>query len=305
MTALLFAVIVAATLAGVAWERRDMAAAHRAAELVVRTLVWVLVPFVVVFVMPHIELRGGVGVGLAFAYLELALVGLLAYLLSARVLRLSRATTGAVVCTSILGNTGYLGVPLVGALLGREHIADAVVWDATVSSLTLYGPAFAIGAALGTDAGEGRRERARAFFTRNPVLYALAAGLLMPRSWSPDAVFHVAKWIAAVGVVPLGFFVLGVNLIEEGHGRWPPLTGPAMLVTALRLLVAPALLVALVLLSGASVPKAFYLQAAMPSGINSLIVGHTFGLDLRTTAGAIAWSTVTALAAAAVLAVVL
>lgn len=305
MTALLFLVAIGATLVGVAVERRDLAAAHRAATLVVRTLIWVLVPFVVVFVMPHIQLRGGVGIGLVLAYLELACVGVLAYLIAARLLRLSRATTGAVVCTSILGNTGYLGVPLVGALLGREHIADAVAWDAMVSSLMLYGPAFAIGALLGSDAGEGRRQRAQAFFTRNPVLYALAIGLLIPRSWSPDAVFHVARWIAAAGVVPLGFFVLGVNLIEEGHGRWPPLTAPAALVTGLRLLAAPALLVALVLLSGVSIPKAFYLQAAMPSGINSLIVAHTFGLDLRTTAGAIAWSTATALAAAALLAVIL
>jgi len=305
VTALLFVLIVGSTLAGIAWERRDAAAAHRGAARVIRLIVWVLGPFVVLFVMPHIELRGGLGIGLVFAYLELALVGVLAYLISTRVLRRSRAVTGAVVCTSILGNTGYLGVPLVGALLGREHIADAVAWDATVSAVMLYGPAFAVGAALGSDSGDDRRARVRAFFTRNPVLYALIAGLLIPRSWSPDTVFHVAKWVASVGIVPLGFFVLGVNLIEEGHGRWPPLAPPAALVTALRLLAAPALLGALVLISGASIPKAFFLQAAMPSGINSLIVAHTFGLDLRTTAGAIAWSTVTALLGAAVLAVVL
>ena len=131
--------------------------------------------------------------------------------LAARVLRLSRPVVGSVVCAVILANTGYLGVPLVGALLGHDDIPDAVAWDALVSNTMLYLPGFAVGAAFGTQAGEGARERTAAFLTRNPVLYALVAGLLMPASWSPDVLFDAAKFIAGYGVLPLGFFLLGVN----------------------------------------------------------------------------------------------
>jgi predicted permease len=38
----------------------------------------------------------------------------------------------------------------------------------------------------------------------------------------------------------------------------------------------------------------------MPSGINSLVVAHTYGLDLKLTASAIAWTTAIAVAAALV-----
>jgi hypothetical protein len=43
----------------------------------------------------------------------------------------------------------------------------------------------------------------------------------------------------------------------------------------------------------------------MPTGINSLIVGHLYGLDLRLAAGAIAWTTTIAVIAAVALSLVI
>jgi predicted permease len=39
------------------------------------------------------------------------------------------------------------------------------------------------------------------------------------------------------------------------------------------------------------IPRSYYLLAAMPSGLNSMIVGHAYGLDLRTTAEAVVYTT--------------
>jgi len=88
---------------------------------------------------------------------------------------------------------------------------------------------------------------------------------------------------------------------EEGVLRFPPPLTPAIGVSiALRMVAAPALLVALSAVT-VDIPDAYVVQAAMASGINSLIVGHLYGLDLRLAAGAIAWSTAIAVAAALVL----
>ena len=38
-------------------------------------------------------------------------------------------------------------------------------------------------------------------------------------------------------------------------------------------------------------PDAYLVQAAMPSGINSLVIAHAYGLDLRLTSAVLAWST--------------
>ena len=68
---------------------------------------------------------------------------------------------------------------------------------------------------------------------------------------------------------------------------------------ALRLLAAPALLY-LLALPLIHLPTAYVIQAAMPAGINALVVAHAYGLELRTLAAAIAWGTAIVLVAALV-----
>jgi predicted permease len=76
----------------------------------------------------------------------------------------------------------------------------------------------------------------------------------------------------------------------------PPLDSPVALAVATRLLVAPALLYVLAV-GLIDIPGPYLLLAAMPCGINTMVVTHAYGLDLRVSAGAVAWSTAIAVAA--------
>ena len=38
-------------------------------------------------------------------------------------------------------------------------------------------------------------------------------------------------------------------------------------------------------------PAAYRLMSAMPSGLNSMVVAHAYGLDMEITAEAVTWST--------------
>lgn len=281
------AAIAASTLAGVGAERRWGVHTQRFVARMVQVLVWGVYPPITFFVLADLQLDAGVGAGVAFAFLELGVCGLLAWQVATRLLRLSRPAVGALVVCVILANTGYLGTPLIAALLGRDHIAEAVAYDVVVSATMLYTAAWAVGAAFGTRAGIGAGERTRAFFSRNPVLFAMVAGLLAPDALAPGVLVDVAE-LAAIGLLPVGFFLLGVHLSAEHQSmEWSPPVGVGM---AIRLLVAPALLY-LFTRPLRDLPDAYLLQAAMPSGINSLIVAHTYGLDLRLTASIIAWTT--------------
>jgi predicted permease len=299
--------IVAATGVGVGTERRWGDRALALSRRLIDLMVWVLLPFIAFFVVAHLHLGGGVGAGLLLGYAEVAIVGLLAYVLGSRVLRLPRPAVGSLICVVILANTGYLGIPLNAALLGHDALAPAIAWDTLISGVVLYTAGFGIGAAFGTRAGESSRERLKAFFTRNPVLYAVVAGLIAPDALAPQALVDVAETLS-FSLLPVGFFILGVNLMteeDEGTLRFPPpLTSPVATAMVLRLVVAPALMAGL---SAAivDVPDAYLVQAAMPSGINSLIVAHLYGLDVRLAANAIAWSTIVAVVAALALAPVL
>jgi predicted permease len=296
--------IVAATAVGVGTERRYGVRALAFSRRLIDAMVWGLLPFITFFIVARLHLGGGVGIGLVLGFVELAGVGGVAYLIGSRVLHLPRPSVGALILTVILANTGYLGLPLNAALLGHGALAPAIAWDTIVGQATLWTAGFAVGAAFGTEAGESPRERAKTFLTRNPVLWALIAGLLVPDVLAPQALVDVAKACAAYALLPVGFFLLGVNLMEERQegvlGFPPPLTKPVVVAIVLRMAVAPGLLVGLSALT-VPIPDAYIVQAAMASGINSLIVGHLYGLDLRLAAGAIAWTTAIAVVAALVL----
>jgi predicted permease len=285
--------IVASTAIGLGAERRWGDGAAAVSRFLIAVLLWFVLPFVSFFVLARLELDAGVGGGLVLGFVELGIVAALAFVIGRRVLRLRDEQTGALVLVSMLSNTGYLGVPLCAAALGTGAIGAAVAWDTVVSGPMFWGFGFAVGAALGTLAGGTPRERLRSFVVRNPPLVAVIAGLLAPDALAPDVLVDVAE-VLVYAVLPVGFFILGVNLATEAEGGAlafpPPLTAPVGVALVLRLLVAPALMLGLSALV-VDVPDAYLLQAAMPSGINSLIVAHAYGLDLRICASAIAWST--------------
>jgi predicted permease len=303
MIALLTAATIAIAVSVGVWaERRRPQAAAKAARRSLTLMLYVLLPPVIFFNIASSHIDVNHGVGLVLGLIASSLAAATAYLLASRVLRLSRAQTGAVVCTVLSVNTGYLGYPLTVALLGRDQLPTAVLYDVLVTGPCLLLGAFAVGAALGTKAGEGPRQRVRAFFTRNPPLYAAIAGLLAPDVLAPQVLVDLSQALL-VAILPIGFFAVGATLAENAeHGQLPmppPLTRPVAVALGARLALAPALLM-LLAAPLIDLPAAYRLMAAMPSGINSMVVAHAYGLDMEITAEAVTWSTAIVVLAALV-----
>lgn len=285
--------IVASVAIGVAAERRRPAAAALAARRAMTLMLYGLVPPVIFFNLAATEVDLEHGAGLAFGLIAIASTGLLVWWVASSLLHLSRPRTGAVVSAVLCVNSGYLGYPLTVALLGRGELSTAVLYDIAVSGPSLLLGAFAIGAAFGTKAGEGPRDRIRAFFTRNPPLYAAIAGLLAPEALAP-ALLVDASQVLLVAILPIGFFAVGATLAENAEQGTlplpPPLTRPVALVIGARLAIVPALLL-LLAAPLIELPTTYLLQAAMPTGLNSMVVAHAYGLDMEITAEAVIWST--------------
>lgn len=295
---ILVAAIAASVSAGVGAERRYGPRAQALTRRMLDGVLYAALPLITFFVVARTQLTAGVGVGLVLAYAELAIVGLVAWGVATRLLALAPPAAAVVVIATIMANTGYLGVPLNAALLGQEALGPAITFDAIVSGPMFYVFAFAIAAAL-TTRGEPVAARVRAFATRNPPLLAVIAALVVPDALAPDAAVDVAR-VAVIALLPVGFFVLGVSLAAEAdEGAFafpPPLTRPVAVIVALRMAAAPLLLLGLAALT-VDVPDAYLVQAAMPVGINTLVVAHAYELDLSLASGAIAWSTAVAVVA--------
>jgi len=291
--------ILAAIAAGVGTQRRLGARAETLTRWLLGALLYVALPFIAFFVLARAGFGAGAGLGLALAYVMHAVVGLLAWAIAARVLHLSARPTATVIISTIMANTGFLGAPLVNTLLGHDELGAAITYDVLVSGPMFFFVAFAVAAAF-TTRGEPAARRVWTFITRNPPLIAVGAGLAAPDALAPDVLVEIARG-GVIALAPLGFFIVGVQLAAESRGTTLRLSAPVAAVIALRMAVAPLLMIGAVTVAG-GVPDAYLVQAAMPVGINMLVVVQAYDLDRAIAASALAWSTAIALVAGLVVA---
>jgi predicted permease len=291
---ILIALAIAASIAaGVEAERRAGARAGLWARRILTFLLYVVMPIVAFFNMARLEISADVGVGIVLGWIALAVAALVGWLIARRLLYLPAPSAGVLAIVGLQANTGLMGLAVVSAVLGFAHLSEGVVYDALVQQPVFFIGSFAIAAATGTRAGETVPERIRAFFVRNPPLAAVLLGAVAPDALAPEVLVDAAR--ALVLCVPvLGFFAVGVTLAEEGEEGAlkfpPPLTAPIGAAIVLRLLVAPALLVALAA-PFIDLPAAFLLAATMPAGLHIVVLAHVYGLDVPFAAGAIVWTT--------------
>jgi hypothetical protein len=297
---LTIAAIAISGSAGVAAERRWPARAVGWARRALVLSLYTLIPFVVFFNLARVHVDTNLGGGLVIGWVAILSAAALAWLTGARLLRLERPSTGSLITATLIPNSGYLGYPLCASLLGFHALGQAVVYDVVVAAPCLLLLGFGVGAAFGTKAGVGFRDRVVAFFTRNPPLYAAIAGLLAPDSLAPNVLVDISRG-AVIALLPIGFFAVGAVLAEEAEegtlelsSPFHPPIGAAIL---LRLAIAPGLLF-LLSLPFIDLPGPYLLLAAMPCGVNTLLVAHVYGLDAKLAAQAVAWTTAIAVTAA-------
>jgi malate permease and related proteins len=286
------AVILAGSAAGIFTARRRPDATAIADRMLWVSL-WGILPVVTFFNFARFEPSAEVGVGLLFAYLGLAVAVAVAWLVARGGLHLEGHTRGAFICAAFHANTGFLGLPFTVALLGQDELPEAITYDQLVSTPWLLVVAFAIGA-MHRGEGRSREGGVRAFLIRNPALYALVAGLLAPDALAPDWAVDASN-ILVVALAPLGFFALGVYASADGARFPPPLSAPVGAATLIKLTVPVGVVAACAALIH-DVPDAFLVQAAMPTGLNSLLLVAAYSLDRAIISGAIVYSTLAVLA---------
>src|SRR3954452_10864127 len=282
---------MASLAGGVAAERRYGGRASSLARTMLKVLLYGFTPPVAFLNIVGLQITGDVGGGIVIGWAALILAGVLAWAFGRHVLGLRPPSNGVLVNISLQGNTNYLGLPLCAALLGTEHLPEAIAYDSFVQAPVFLLGVFGVAAAMGTKAGGSAAERARPFVFKTPVLLAVVAGLLAPASFAPAALVSVSHVIVFVAL-PWGFFCAGVILaehLERGSPVRPVLSPPCGAAVVMLLVLAPLLLL---LLSAPFIdlPAAYLLAAATPAGLNGLTVAHAYGLDLRFAASSVAWT---------------
>ncbi|MFU8764077.1 MAG: AEC family transporter [Haliea sp.] len=203
----------------------------------------------------------------------------------ARLLGWSREVIGALLIIVPLGNTSYLGFPLVQSFFGQEAMPYAVVYDQLGSFLALavYTPLVAAFYGPGLKRPTANAIMAR-IFTFPPFL-ALLAGLLLRGVALPPLANQLLDMLAAT-LIPVVMVAVGLQItVRFQHSELLPLS----CALGIKLLLMPAgawLLWMLLGQDGLAVQVAVF-QAAMPPMISAGAIAIAAGLAPRLVAGAV------------------
>jgi predicted permease len=259
-----------------------------ASDVLNRFVIEVCLPATILRLVPRLHMRWDLALLVATPWLLIGFAWLASRLL-ARALGLDTRTRAALLICTALGNTSFLGFPLVGALLGEPAISLAAVYDQLGSFLALcsFAPIVVAHAAGGAaiDA-RGTAKRVLSF----PPFLALLIGLA-PLPAYPAALDSVLLALSRA-LIPVAMFAVGLRLRVTP----PPERRAFAAGLALKLVVAPALALGLAALVGASdeVRDVVVLESAMPAMITAGALAMAHGLAPELCAALVGWGLVLA-----------
>lgn len=247
------------------------------------TLNWLVLnlclPAAVLLHVPKLELDERVLAVAAVPWLLLVLSVVLV-LSAARLFAWPREVRAVLLVTVPLGNTSFLGYPLVEALLGSEALPYAVIYDQLgafliVSTYVMFVLAWFGGAARPRVGAIGLR------ILRFPPFLALLVALLMPDTYPPAVTSALERLAGAL--LPLVVLAIGLKMkLRLPRARIAPLAYglslKLLLLPAVAWLVAPALGLTDLAFS------AVVLESAMPPMITAaaLVAAARLAPDLAT-----------------------
>lgn len=195
-------------------------------------------------------------------------------------LRWSQPKTGALILTAGLGNTSFVGFPLLEALIGSQAIPIGILVDQPGSFLVLSTLGILTAASFSGEKVKPEAMIRKVIFF--PPMIALMLALIWALSGIPGSTVlsPVFEKIAST-LVPLALFAVGFQLRLDPQvlrKRWVPLT----LGLGFKLVLAPAFFAILYIqfLNGQGlVTQVTVLEAAMAPMITSAVVASDFRLD--------------------------
>jgi predicted permease len=263
----------------------DVAAA---ADAFNRYVVYVALPALVLVLVPKLSWEPALWLLVSAPWVLLA-IGAGCVLWASRAFAWPRHVSGALLLCAPLGNTSFVGIPLVAALRGEHAVRYAIVYDQFGSFLALstYG-LFVLARFSGGAAPSASAMLARVL-KFPPFIALLVACLPWPHPlWLDAALQRVADTLAPVAVFAVG---LRLRLQLPAH-RSALFTG-----LGIKMLLSPLLaLTALRALDAHALPaQVAVLEASMPPMISAGALASMAGLAPELCAALVGWGVVIAL----------
>lgn len=238
-------------------------------------VVHISLPALTLHHLRHLDLGASVAAPLIMAWLLFA-AGAAFFFAGQRLFRWPAATTGALILTGALGNTSFIGLPMIESFFGREHVGVGILIDQLGTYVVLSTVGLLVAATLSSGELRARAiaQRMLGFPPFLAVLVALASAPLPLPPWVDGVLVRLGDTLAPLALVSVGF-QLRLDALRE---RLRPLAAGL----GYKLLAGP--LVVLVALSafadlGDPIVQIAVFEAAMAPMIGGAVVATQHRLD--------------------------
>ena len=282
-----FALMLAMLALGMAFARLRVLPGN-AAETLNRVVLYVCLPAAILIHVPRLRFDVSL-LGLVLVPWALAAATWLALRLLALRLQLRRDEHAVLLLCTMLGNTSFIGYPMVQALLGAQALPYAVVYDQFGTFVMLSTLGLVVLARYSGEHPPTRREIALRI-ARFPPMWALVFGLTLmpgqPPAWIASALERLAGMLFPLVMLAVG---LTIQLRLPRDEIAPLATG-----LLLKLALLPALSLALALGIGlrGDVLQVAVLESAMPPMITAAALAISHGLAPRLAAALVGYGIV-------------
>jgi len=204
-----------------------------------------------------------------------------------KLLKLNNQSIGGLILVCALGNTGFLGYPIIYGFYGMEGLTRAIFCDmGSVFASLLIGTY--VGITFGVNKNHASTSILREILKFPPLLTGILSIVLIFLGFSiedfPNYIINTLNYLSNA-TIPLIMISLGLSL-SPSSARFGVLFGIIALIV--RMAFAP--LLAIVLTTCFSVEgldkNVVIIQSAMPSAMMSLVFSLLYGLDIKLVASA-------------------
>lgn len=249
-------------------------------------LFWIGVPVGIMIFLRQADLSGSVWIAPVVCWVAVLLGAGLAWVwikgqiwLRDRTDLRKKPSQGSFLLSTMVGNTGYLGYPIVLTLGGSKYFGWAVFYDTLGSTLAAYGLGVVLAAHFG--ARTASKQQLLQALVQNPAFWSFWLGLACHEIPFPETVEQGLRGVAWA-VIALSLLLLGMRLSQLTS--WQNVQQALACLSMKMLLIPLAIGFSLRLLGMSGTPLlVLVLQAGMPPAFATLVIAEAFDLDRELT----------------------
>ncbi|NPA74057.1 MAG: AEC family transporter [Epsilonproteobacteria bacterium] len=242
-------------------------------------IVYVSLPSLILLQIPTLEISHKALIPVAMAWVMTAVTASLILVLS-KVYSFKPKETGSLLLVGVLGNTSFLGVPLIELFYGKDYTVYALLYDQLGSFIILATYGSVVIAYYGEDAKVDIKHIIRKVIAFPPFVSLVVAFALRGVQY-PETVLYLLKILSST-LIPFALISVGYRLrFSVPLDERKPLYSAIFVKTVFAPLVAIAL--CLMFSDFDTVAKVSVLEAGMGPMITAAIMANLAGLSPRLT----------------------